>query len=55
MGIRRQSHPAVSASNSCVFWASNNSLATVFPKERGAQSCLLLPLWVYQCFLALLL
>ena len=53
MGIRRQSHPVANASNSSLFWALNNSSSSVFPKERGTKSCLLLPLWVYQCFLTL--
>ena len=53
MGIRRQSHPVANASNSSLFWALNDSSSSVFPKERGTKSCLLLPLWVYQCFLTL--
>ena len=45
-GRRRQSRPAVSASNSSLCWAITNSSLTVFPKERGTKSCQSLPWWV---------
>ena len=53
MGIRRQSHAVVKASNSALFWAVNNASSRVFPKERGTKSCLFLPSRIDQSFLTL--
>ena len=45
-GRRRQSRPAVSASNSSLCWARQNSSSTVFPQARGTKACLFLPWWI---------
>ena len=49
MGIRGRSHPRANASSSSLLGYQQ----FLFPRERGTKPCLLLPLWLYQCFLAL--